>query len=316
MKGFYIIDLFKNLVHNKNFFALTYLFLNLFVVCGLFFVLFGESFAGIVIGLVIYLISALIGLSPVGEWFLRRSHKCIPIERYEDRSAGKRLSVLFSEVCSSADKNGISVREKADISLFIREDDDLNAFAVGRKTICVTSALLDLPDDEIKAILGHELGHLATHDTDLVLLISAGNFIVSAIVTVFKLFVMLFQLIVTIAIAFCGDEGAIVNVFTKVASFLSLILVNFVMFVWTKIGIWMVMKTSRDAEFEADAFSCRLGYADGLLSFFQRIYKDESVYSVKKGADIFAAFSDSHPKTVLRVQKVIEYKKRTTGQPE
>lgn len=43
-------------------------------------------------------------------------------------------------------------------------------------------------------------------------------------------------------------------------------------------------------------------------SFVKRSYLHH-----KKGADVFAALSDSHPKTALRVQKVIEYKNRAAA---
>lgn len=308
MKKLYIVDLFKNLIHNKNIFALIYLAMNLFIVCACFYYVLGQQFDAILIGLLIYIVSALVGLSPIGEWFLRRSHGCISVKKYKDKYAAARLTALFEEVRAAANANSVEVREMGKISLFIQDSDDLNAFAVGRKTICVTSALFSLPDEEIKAILGHELGHLATHDTDLLLLISTGNFMVTAIVTIIKVVIWLIKGLFTVISWFCGNAGGIVRFFTNATSFLSLVTVNVIMFIWTKIGIWMVMKTSRDAEFAADAFSCRLGYANGMLSFFRKLYAMEPHHSVKKGADLFSALSASHPKTELRIKKVEEFK--------
>ncbi|MFQ6860984.1 MAG: M48 family metalloprotease [Beduini sp.] len=41
------------------------------------------------------------------------------------------------------------------------DDDGANAFAKGRRTICITREMLNAPVKEIKAVLGHEFGHLA-----------------------------------------------------------------------------------------------------------------------------------------------------------
>ncbi len=308
MKKLYIVDLFKNLIHNKNIFALIYLFMNLFVVCACFYYVLGQTFDAILLGLLIYVFAALVGLSPIGEWFLRRSHGCVSVKKYKDKNAAARLVSLFEEVRAAANKNSVEVREMGKISLFIHDSDELNAFAVGRKTICVTSALMELPDSEIKAILGHELGHLATHDTDLLLLITTGNFMVTAIVTIIRAIIWIIKGFFIVLSWFCGNAGGIVRFFTNATSFLTLVFVNVIMFIWTKIGIWMVMKTSRDAEFEADAFSCRLGYSHGMLTFFRKLAACEPTHSVKKGADLFSALSASHPKTSLRIKRVEEYR--------
>ena len=42
----------------------------------------------------------------------------------------------------------------------MNHDEAPNAFATGRKTICVTEGMLSMPVEQIKATLGHEFGHL------------------------------------------------------------------------------------------------------------------------------------------------------------
>jgi Zn-dependent protease with chaperone function len=49
--------------------------------------------------------------------------------------------------------------------LRIEEENSFNAFAVGRRTIVVSAGLLqELPEDELAAVLAHEVGHLITKD--------------------------------------------------------------------------------------------------------------------------------------------------------
>ncbi len=52
--------------------------------------------------------------------------------------------------------------------LYIIPKDTPNAFATGRSQrhaiVCITEGLLSLSDDEVEAVIGHEIGHIANHD--------------------------------------------------------------------------------------------------------------------------------------------------------
>jgi heat shock protein HtpX len=65
--------------------------------------------------------------------------------------------------------NYISV--PTDVQLYLNESQCSNAFAIGRKAICLTKGLLNCSDYQIKAVLGHEFGHLANKDTDISILL-------------------------------------------------------------------------------------------------------------------------------------------------
>ena len=162
---------------------------------------------------------------------------------------------------------------------------------------------------EIKAILGHEFGHLATHDTDLILLMTVGNFLVSAIATIFKLVILLYKAVFSLIAMFLGgSDGIIMSLVSAVASVLTMIAVDGLMYVWTQFGVLLVMKTSRDAEFEADAFSCDLGYSEGLLSFFAGLLADEHDLVGDGGrVKVFAALASSHPKTEKRIERIMSF---------
>lgn len=81
-----------------------------------------------------------------------------------------RLEPLFYEVYQKAKMQEPLISDS--VRLYMNEDESENAFATGRRTICVTRGLLNLSDEAIKATLGHEFGHLAecifqTHSTEL-----------------------------------------------------------------------------------------------------------------------------------------------------
>ena len=309
MKHFYIFDLAKNLIHRKNIFAVIYLLLNIAVFVGLLSILDGFSVRLLLECLVLYIIAAFIALSPVGEWILRLTQGC---ERIEDDQVLSRLEPMFFEVVERAKEKQTDFPIGDNVKLYIKEDGSENAFALGRNTVCVTTGLLACSDEEIKGILGHELGHLATHDTDLILLITVGNLFISLLMLLVRGLLLLVKLVFTlfgllISIFIGGAYGLLLKLFTWINEFVSTLVIQGVMYLWTKLGILMVMKTSRDAEYEADAFSCDLGYSEGLLSFFKGLLGQE--YSmVDKGEKIrvFSALAESHPSTQKRIAKIYE----------
>ena len=67
---------------------------------------------------------------------------------------------------------------------------------------------------------------------------------------------------------------------------------------WTWIGILLVMKTSRNNEYMADAFSCRLGYRDSLCLLLQHFGDDHP-----KG--LFASLASSHPENADRINHIL-----------
>ena len=301
LSDLYIVDFVKNLGRKKNIFAVIYLLLNVVIVTLLMQLFVGNFWLGLLYGVILYAITATIALSPVGEWMFRLFNGC---KKIKDPEILNRLTPLFLEVKERAKAKRADCIIHDSITLYIREDDDINAFAMGRRTVCVTRGLLALNDEQIKAVLGHEFGHLATHDTDLTLLITVGNFIITAIVTFIRVILIIYSFIVSIIAAFAGEDGAIIHLMNAVSTFLTTLLINGLMWLWSQLGILLVMKSSRDAEYEADAFSCDLGYADGLVSFFRILSDMERRAGLKGKGNIFAALAASHPDTDKRIAKI------------
>lgn len=300
---FYIVDFAKKLAHKKNIWAILYLVLNVVIITFIVSLFVNNVWLSILYGILLYGAAAVIALSPAGEWLFRILNGC---KKIEDPAIMSRLEPLFLEVKERTQKKRQDVVVDERITMYISEDDDINAFAMGRRTVCVTRGLLQLSDEEIKGVLGHEFGHLVTHDTELTLLITVGNFIISAIVTVFRVIMMIYDVIISIVSAILGgDGGALIDALRAVSNFMVTLLVDGFMWVWTQLGILMVMKSSRDAEYEADAFSCSLGYSEGLLSFFRQLDQMEEASGAKKErGNIFTALAASHPATEKRIARI------------
>ncbi|MFA9558109.1 zinc metalloprotease HtpX [Evansella sp. AB-rgal1] len=254
-------------------------------------------FQNVVMGLIIYLISLTIALSPIGEWILRLQTGCKPLVR-KDHLA--RLMPLFEEVHAKAKELDPSIPD--DVKLFISNDKEPNAFATGRKTICLTKGFLEYDDEQIKATLAHEFGHLSNKDTDLILVVTVGNLIVSVLFILYRFFFLVIA-------GFVGGAtrglGGIL-----VAIFVDLILVG-MMWLWTKLGTALVMHSSRQNEFNADAFAYHSGYGPALIGVLDSFHEHE-VHT--KG--LWANLVSSHPDSDLRIAKLQELMEESSDKVE
>ncbi|WP_173275206.1 M48 family metalloprotease [Paenibacillus sp. NEAU-GSW1] len=272
----YVVDFFKRLFRKNNWGVVVYLILNLLLL----FLLFGASdVKGFVIVLAIYVGSLAVALSPLGEYILRVQTGSKPITRKEFRD---RIDPLFNKVYEKAKAKDPSL--PANIRLFINYDESPNAFATGRRTVCVTLGLLALPDEEIEAILAHEFAHLSHKDTDMLLIISVGNLIITCIF-VFIRFVSM------IVVAMASRRAWIALLFDGMLAGL--------MWVWTKIGILLVLTSSRNNEFEADKFALEIGYGKQLASALDKLtgYQPSQV-------GLWRALHSSHPQTHDRIGRL------------
>ncbi|MCR5781510.1 MAG: M48 family metalloprotease [Clostridia bacterium] len=308
-KSLYFIDFFKGLFNKSHVGTIIWMVLNQAVICTAFVFLLGTEDAqsillGIGTGIVVYLLSLVIALSPVGEFVLRFQTKCKSIEKYPE--VAERLMPLFGEVYAKARKNNPTLSSK--VRLYVNEDDVPNAFATGRATVCVTAGLLSMNNEQIKGILGHEFGHLAHKDTYMLQAVSVGNLFVSIIFFIVKLVVDVMIWITRITLHIMIDS-IVGRVFMWIAGGISKLIVDIMlsllMYLWTRLGVAVCMASSRSQEFEADRYSCVLGYGQYLSQALRDL--EGSSYGKSKKKTLWAAVSASHPDTELRVEKINQY---------
>lgn len=298
----YIVDLIKKLTNKQNIPVLIYLILNIFVTAFLLY-LFPAMAASstyqpkflpfLAAGFIFYMISVVIALSPIGEFIIRLQTGCKRIRRVEQINF---IEPLFREVYEKAKKADPSIPD--DVQLFINSDTTPNAFATGRKTICVTEGLLHVPENQIKATLGHEFGHISHKDTDLIMLVSVGNLIVSGFILFIRAIIVLFQVASAIGCLFVGgSEGAIARGMTALWNAIITAIVGGLTKLWTKIGVWLVMKASRDNEYGADEFAFNLGYGNDLCIMLDS-------FDGEGATGLFATLESSHPQKDDRIAKL------------
>lgn len=302
--SFYIIDFFKNIIRENNTGVIIWLIINTVLVTFLIgYILTMSSYAmqvnpvaAYLIGFIIYLISIAIALSPVGEFILRIQTGCKEIKR---RDYLDRLTPLFDEVYQNAKKRNPNLPD--DIKFFMSKDKNPNAFATGRKTVCLTEGILDLSDDEIKAVLGHEFGHLAHKDTDAILVVEVGNLIVTGIFVALRIFVKATTFVFHLLFSIISSSFAeiVVSAFTRVL--IDFVLVT-IMNIWTKLGTLICLHSSRKNEFEADEYSCSMGYGQELCEVLDKLDSERSEKNT-----LWATLNSTHPDTDDRIAHMQEF---------
>ena len=246
----YVVDFAKNLFKMKNISIIIYLVINILLYVSLLGGFTDGGMAGV--ALLLYAVTLCIALSPVGEFFLRLQTGCRKIKRkdYLDR-----LMPLFEEVYAQAKVKDPTISDS--VKLYMSDNLSPNAFATGRKTICVTKGFMGFTDAQIKGTLAHEFAHLAHKDTDFVLLISVGNMLMTVIFVIYRIIINFFVLLFASALRM-GFLGSFLT------SFFINIILTFFMWLWTKLGLLLVMHANREQEFAADRFAAELGYGDDL----------------------------------------------------
>ncbi len=287
----YIFDFFRRLFKKNNIGTIIFLILNI----GLYIAILGGFTMPEMIPVAItwYFIGLVIALSPIGEFFLRIQSGCKRLKKHKNKEQAARLQRLFDEVYAKAREKDPSISPK--VKIFLSKDKDINAFATGRKTVCATTGLLQLNDEEIKGILAHECGHIGHKDTDLLLVILVSNMLLSI------LFVVIRVIVWTVVFLIGEGESSLGGIGNLIARLLIDILLVTLIRLWTKLGIYLVMHSSRMNEFEADKFACELGYGNQLAYALNHIDGDGDKKS------FWSNLRSSHPDTVDRVAKINEY---------
>ena len=302
-KTMYIIDFFVNIFKKKNFGTLIWIIINSILVSFFFALLLAfiipdvHEAALFAIGFAAYVLSIAAALSPLGESILRLQNGC---KKITDDQLLARIEPIFYDVYNRALEETPELNRK--IKLFVCDEEEPNAFALGRKTICVTRGLLLLSDSEIKAILAHEFGHLAHKDTDSLLVITTGNLIVTVAMIILKTVVKVFNWVFGFILGMVTEHGFLFGLLTSFSNFIFDIVFGGVMWLWTKLGVIICMHSSRQNEFLADKYAYDLGLGRELIHAFTTL---EGTSHKKRS--LWAAITASHPATDKRIEKLSSY---------
>lgn len=265
-----------------------YLFCSLFyyVISSL---LLGGTAKSFLIVLVIYAISLIIGFSSLGEKLLRLLNRVRPLETKRET---EYLQPLFDEVYLRAKGKFKMLRS---IEVCVIDNMTVNAMALGRRTIAITKgALQTFTEEELKAVIGHEIAHLVHGDTMATMYAIIGNGIFSVFVLVARLFLLLLDWVQN---TFNGKRGflSILMLLLKLYFDFSIWILNF--------GLQVILSiNSRKNEFKADMFSYVIGYDSDMI---EALYLLEKI-SLGDNSTIIQKMIASHPRITLRIKNLEE----------
>jgi len=200
-----------------------------------------------------YIASVAISLSPAGEGVLSIFAGAKEIKRKDMKI---KLIPLLEIVYGNAKRESPDM--VCSIHLKIISGNEQNAYALGRRTICVTEGLLDLPDNLILGILAHEIGHIANKHSEIQLFIGGANVLISGFLLFLKLIawciVGIFGLF---ALAFRRSGlGCILGALSAFPAML--------IFLWTKLCMLFLQWPARSNEFVADEYAFQIGFGKEL----------------------------------------------------
>ena len=273
--------LVKSIFRKSNIGTIIFFLLNGAIIVGLFAL---GGMHSLIIGVVLYIISVLLAFTRFGDWIL-----CVMTgARKMTRADMKiRMRPLLEIVYKKAMRKTRGLSNKLRLKVIYTPEP--NAFAIGRRTICVTEGLFELPDDVVQGVLAHEVAHLALKHTKIQLLIGGGNFIIAAFILVLRLiysFLGFFTLATAIS-QFRRPGGCLMV--------LPGLLVAGIIWLWTKFCMLFLMWSSRKNEYDADAYAAELGYGYELAKALDAIGTSQPQES------FFKALYSTHPETHDRI---------------
>lgn len=264
----------------------------IYLVCSLFYylissLLLGGRFKSFLIVFIVYAVSLIIALSPLGEKLLRLLNRVRPLETNREK---EYLQPLFDEVYDR-------VKEKYDnlmkIEVCVIDNMTVNAIALGRNTVAVTKgAMQTFTEDELKAVVAHEIAHLVHGDTMAYIYAIIGNGIFSIFVLLARLCLLLFEWL----------QSTLTGKHSIFSAFMLLFKLYFEFCIWfMSFGFQVILSVnSRKTEFRADKFSYLLGYDSDII---EALYLLEKI-SLGDNSSIIQKMIASHPRITLRIKKL------------
>lgn len=255
-----------------------------------------------------------LALTPIVDWYYR-----MILELREPNTVeGERLKRVWKTVCNRAEKASVLVKKS--IRLYVSDEDGLNAFAAGTRTIAVHRELLSnyISDEEIAGVLAHELAHHVHGDTTSLLMSLQGTVIFGIMRIFLKAIFWMVSAIIAFVLAFIGfmatdgnlEDGIgwykIVNyIIDKISGIIDLFLAGI-----ASLETMISRFFARQQEFAADEFSGMLGYADGLIIYCRRHAEETKLNKLSVEYLLYG----THPpveERITRLQKIYQIEKQT-----
>jgi len=230
--------------------------------------------------LLLYAISIAIAISSFGETILRFIERIRPLYTKTEK---EYLIPIFEEVYNEAKEKHPELKE---IEICTIDTMAIKACAVGVKTIAISRGAIEtFSENELKAIIAHEISHIINGDTIATLLTTIGNGIFALFVFIVKSAIMASDII--------RDKEGFESGLNKAIKMIFSIIVFIIVFP----GELLLSIRSRQNEFRADRFSYEIGYGNYMI---EALYLLEKI-NLGDNSSIVTRITASHPIVAKRI---------------
>ena len=235
-----------------------------------------------------YIIGIVFSISPLGEEILVLLAGGRKMKRLDMKI---RIIPLLEIVYNK------SIREEPNMVKYMKlkviYDESPNACVIGRRTLCVTSGLFKLSDEEIMGVLAHELGHLANRHSEIQLIIGGSNLFIVGALLILKIVSWIIAGICTIFAI--SSKSRIASFFIFLFGTIS----TFFIWLWTRCCLLFVKISMRANEYVADEFAYKIGFGKQLAMALDRICID-----VPSENGFLKAINSTHPNYNDRIARL------------
>ena len=247
-----------------------------------------EASVSVAISVGIYLMIGMIMVSPIGEFILRLFCGARTIQRVDWRQKAENA---LEAVYDAAEQRGVSL--PSGIRLYYIYSPMSTSLSFGRKTICLSSTLLDANESAIKAYIAHEMSHIKAYDSTLVLLVNTGNLpwiILGSVLRLFSRGLRFFSMF---------NRFRLMGFLLFVLSAL-LLFPRCIFWLFLTITRLILLIGNRRKEYEADAFCVKLGFGRELRA----VLLSSDIDAQTNPRDLWQSLVSSHPGAHDRVGRI------------
>lgn len=211
------------------------------------------------------------------------------------RPIGQEVEVLQMIQKDMQSHTGIDMSQ---FDWFIKNDDSINAFALGHNRICInTGTIMTLPYDELLGIVAHEMGHIHHKDSAYGFSRFYMNYLGQMCIRVYELFARLILWIQYLRIP----------VITFIVQIFYLLVTLQILFMQWVIKVPLIITdlfTGRRAEYRADKYAYEIGLGVELHNALVTL----DGYSAHGGeSGLMSKLYSTHPATEKRIERLRQY---------
>lgn len=234
-----------------------------------------------------------IGVSALGSYLLR----LFIGGNFATSRERQRIDPLLSRILGQVLQIKSINYQLCDIRIILIDSHEFNSHAIGKNTIILTNGLLmSSTDDELMAILAHEIGHLFYKDSLILSALIFGGFVTKILTWFYMLYKICLKILHNINISYEAIRLIWLIIFIPVIVLFPIVVLNWCYENLLKSSLLLM---GRKYEYRADKFAAELGYSQGLISALEKT-RISQVYDNDLIGRIFA----SHPSAIKRIVRL------------